>query len=92
MERDRKKAEIKAAEDISTHTLTWSVTYLRLPPVFQNGISTHTLTWSVTKDFEKLWNDAEISTHTLTWSVTPDDGHAIDVRGHFNSHAHVERD
>ena len=33
---------------ISTHTLTWSVTYLRLPQIFQNGISTHTLTWSVT--------------------------------------------
>ena len=36
--------------DISTHTLTWSVTsYLSL--AYDNiDISTHTLTWSVTKN------------------------------------------
>ena len=33
-----------------------------------------------------------ISTHTLTWSVTPE-RHRTGVRkGHYNSHAHVERD
>ena len=35
---------------ISTHTLTWSVTYnIKLKGVYKN-ISTHTLTWSVTLD------------------------------------------
>ena len=56
--------------DISTHTLTWSVTTLLLPYHAQMFISTHTLTWSVTdfKDFEQFYS--YISTHTLTWSVT----------------------
>ena len=34
---------------ISTHTLTWSVTSLNRNRIFRGGISTHTLTWSVTK-------------------------------------------
>ena len=34
---------------ISTHTLTWSVTYLTKYFCFLLRISTHTLTWSVTK-------------------------------------------
>ena len=33
---------------ISTHTLTWSVTYAELLGSLNKGISTHTLTWSVT--------------------------------------------
>ena len=33
---------------ISTHTLTWSVTYKFLPILTSFYISTHTLTWSVT--------------------------------------------
>ena len=55
---------------ISTHTLTWSVTFSPIYHVNDLKISTHTLTWSVT-----LWkltcrSTCSISTHTLTWSVT----------------------
>ena len=35
---------------ISTHTLTWSVTYQDSVNVTENSISTHTLTWSVTQE------------------------------------------
>ena len=35
-------------QSISTHTLTWSVTYLINEHSFEEIISTHTLTWSVT--------------------------------------------
>ena len=40
--------DVKAAKEISTHTLTWSVTHMIT--TFRRGfwISTHTLTWSVT--------------------------------------------
>ena len=34
--------------NISTHTLTWSVTFTRFNEVSALVISTHTLTWSVT--------------------------------------------
>ena len=34
--------------DISTHTLTWSVTTAEIVNVKLTDISTHTLTWSVT--------------------------------------------
>ena len=57
---------------ISTHTLTWSVTYwLPITGIFCN-ISTHTLTWSVTTAAETNQPPMVISTHTLTWSVTLD--------------------
>ena len=49
MERDPATDKQKAKLEISTHTLTWSVT---MPIEQQNAvmrISTHTLTWSVTK-------------------------------------------
>ena len=36
--------------EISTHTLTWSVTHLTILFAFGKKISTHTLTWSVTRD------------------------------------------
>ena len=35
---------------ISTHTLTWSVTFFTLLSLQYSAISTHTLTWSVTQD------------------------------------------
>ena len=55
---------------ISTHTLTWSVTFTwnNLPDTID--ISTHTLTWSVTGEEVKVRFVKGISTHTLTWSVT----------------------
>ena len=37
--------------EISTHTLTWSVTLSGLVEDFKRIISTHTLTWSVTISF-----------------------------------------
>ena len=71
VERDDIAVFLSVFTNISTHTLTWSVT-----ATFQISentllISTHTLTWSVT--FAKnAFIDAglAISTHTLTWSVT----------------------
>ena len=50
MERDNTKVSEWFEYEISTHTLTWSVTgkqYMSVQPV---RISTHTLTWSVTGD------------------------------------------
>ena len=55
---------------ISTHTLTWSVTFCVLDSLLAIIISTHTLTWSVTPYLLNLNEDKHISTHTLTWSVT----------------------
>ena len=73
VERDRVYIYMYSPLNISTHTLTWSVT--AKPPFISIAlsISTHTLTWSVTfqSAIVKL-NDLVISTHTLTWSVTLD--------------------
>ena len=55
-------------------------------------ISTHTLTWSVTLIKAVCVGHYRISTHTLTWSVTRHGRHCGRTSGHFNSHAHVERD
>ena len=55
---------------ISTHTLTWSVTYALRKDFLRSGISTHTLTWSVTSLLSAADLMVCISTHTLTWSVT----------------------
>ena len=41
-------ATLANALDISTHTLTWSVTGVKQEFVHDAVISTHTLTWSVT--------------------------------------------
>ena len=79
-------------KDISTHTLTWSVT---IPPdliIITQDISTHTLTWSVTFVLFCVTYDFIISTHTLTWSVTSSLVTEYLFSSHFNSHAHVERD
>ena len=48
VERDETIVYITTSGDISTHTLTWSVTISRQIPVWVVIISTHTLTWSVT--------------------------------------------
>ena len=78
--------------EISTHTLTWSVTEKIRVDLPKATISTHTLTWSVTRA-NKLENfPILISTHTLTWSVTWKGVLNNDNQRHFNSHAHVERD
>ena len=59
-------------EDISTHTLTWSVTNSYKLMMADIDISTHTLTWSVTYALIEMCVAIAISTHTLTWSVTLD--------------------
>ena len=53
VERDVVATITPYVEDISTHTLTWSVTFRNTGRTNCNWISTHTLTWSVTG--EKLW-------------------------------------
>ena len=78
--------------DISTHTLTWSVTPFECLQNIDTGISTHTLTWSVTACCRRCRLGFFISTHTLTWSVTPLMGILLLASIYFNSHAHVERD
>ena len=58
------------SDEISTHTLTWSVTITCNALVLAFLISTHTLTWSVTVQLCVICVYTFISTHTLTWSVT----------------------
>ena len=77
---------------ISTHTLTWSVTLLKIVATLQLFISTHTLTWSVTAIIQTVGENICISTHTLTWSVTGVFAIFVKFFTNFNSHAHVERD
>ena len=48
MERDHVCMGIFKILEISTHTLTWSVTISDDVKIVNNFISTHTLTWSVT--------------------------------------------
>ena len=84
---------LSRARDISTHTLTWSVTDVEYGKATDFRISTHTLTWSVTGNNRTAPNvHVSISTHTLTWSVTNCHAEMVSSHRHFNSHAHVERD
>ncbi len=53
MERDDTEDNGLSFENISTHTLTWSVTMFALEDVKRVIISTHTLTWSVTPEIRK---------------------------------------
>ena len=49
---------------ISTHTLTWSVTSLNISASTDFQISTHTLTWSVTKKYiEHCYNIGDFNSH-----------------------------
>ena len=48
VERDRRYSSNAMVNAISTHTLTWSVTYAYILNYKATSISTHTLTWSVT--------------------------------------------
>ena len=70
VERDYYNVNTGAQVDISTHTLTWSVTRDGTLLVGKYVISTHTLTWSVTITVIAFRTITLISTHTLTWSVT----------------------
>ena len=55
VERDDLKAMLNTLVQISTHTLTWSVTNPLRGLLFIFSISTHTLTWSVTLDVVYIW-------------------------------------
>ena len=77
---------------ISTHTLTWSVTaevakYAVKPGDFNSHAH-------VERDAPPYrdYRQASISTHTLTWSVTGAISAGLTGVKDFNSHAHVERD
>ena len=62
--------------NISTHTLTWSVTRILL---FFAKVEHHFNSHAhVERDVKKTYRDfqKDISTHTLTWSVTGDVEHA----------------
>ena len=85
-------AEQIVAYCISTHTLTWSVTFC----FFRNRscflISTHTLTWSVTRAKGQLViSSINFNSHAHVVRDSPPPYPAADSRD-FNSHAHVERD
>ena len=70
VERDDTRTPNITQTNISTHTLTWSVTKDFAIDRRIEIISTHTLTWSVTTSVRKIYSSQGISTHTLTWSVT----------------------
>ena len=70
VERDDALSGVSSQSSISTHTLTWSVTYKTATLNNIPAISTHTLTWSVTPSGNYRVRIYDISTHTLTWSVT----------------------
>ena len=71
VERDLEKSIQCNHLQISTHTLTWSVTEISIGmPFFCNNFNSHA---HVERDavVENGGLDRDISTHTLTWSVTP---------------------
>ena len=55
VERDAFSKIYRKFKNISTHTLTWSVTNMIYIDLIINIISTHTLTWSVTLDVVYIW-------------------------------------
>ena len=78
--------------NISTHTLTWSVTNRLVYRVQLNCISTHTLTWSVTcEKFHKNFKYSYFNSHAHVERDTIRKGEKKKMQN-FNSHAHVERD
>ena len=92
VERDLERPAPSAYRAISTHTLTWSVTfqYCRLKPIWK--ISTHTLTWSVTLLLTmETWQHTDFNSHAHVERDVP----VLPLETYlknFNSHAHVERD
>ena len=92
MERDCQDSSDWGEVDISTHTLTWSVTFTIPKREELKNISTHTLTWSVTvRCYQPPPCQVNFNSHA---HVERDLGTAFTpvMAGDFNSHAHVERD
>ena len=78
--------------EISTHTLTWSVTYRIVNSYLGIDISTHTLTWSVTAYSFTAWKQLlYFNSHAHVERDGIDKDWLIKLYD-FNSHAHVERD
>ena len=78
--------------DISTHTLTWSVTdSITQVDVRRLNFNSHAHVERDALGAGRL-KHMVISTHTLTWSVTPSAADLRRAQAYFNSHAHVERD
>ena len=77
--------------NISTHTLTWSVTCRFAVFYCIWIISTHTLTWSVTfsSPQKQAYLRFQLTRSRGAWRVA---FWAFAIRRNFNSHAHVERD
>ncbi len=70
VERDNAMGFTQYTESISTHTLTWSVTWRRALKTYgQVHFNSHAHVERDAKGTRKR-NTNEISTHTLTWSVT----------------------
>ena len=76
---------------ISTHTLTWSVTYKEGGFTMAHMISTHTLTWSVTAATAVAPFDVwfQLTRSRGAWQLLI---LSMVFLAYFNSHAHVERD
>ena len=80
------------AASISTHTLTWSVTFRAKNYYGMTDISTHTLTWSVTlTKINPSISFLYFNSHAhVERDLTP--ARYFCFSADFNSHAHVERD
>ena len=93
VERDQTDSHAKVGLiDISTHTLTWSVTTAVTAAETATTISTHTLTWSVTVALahsETVPADFNSHAHVERDADVQEARHG---KWDFNSHAHVERD
>ena len=92
VERDSDEVFREMISYISTHTLTWSVTFGLQAPEKLPRISTHTLTWSVTiYCADDRHTDWDFNSHAHVERDQPWRFFHLKC-GHFNSHAHVERD
>ena len=92
VERDGRVLKCPDSMDISTHTLTWSVTFTHVNCDCYRVISTHTLTWSVTqKNICRTPIKSNFNSHAHVERDTTTI-HDEYIASNFNSHAHVERD
>ena len=93
MERDAPYlTSCRCNHEISTHTLTWSVTCIMTCLEREKVISTHTLTWSVTIfNFDCAFVILHFNSHAhVERDLSGILAHIFSR--YFNSHAHVERD
>ena len=92
MERDAILFITILVSNISTHTLTWSVTARYNITIIACRISTHTLTWSVTTIAHQTAPlGRNFNSHAHVERDMQNSGGENNA-SNFNSHAHVERD